>query len=169
MQALLGRVAVAHGLRGERWLRHANPWSGWLRAFTGLPLLVAAVWSRQWLGLWWLLLLAVVVAWSLLNPHLFKPISRADGWMSQGVLGERVVVDGHNYSHHHRRVLRVLLSLALASTGVLAVGLVLLDPSLTLVGVTAAMILKFWFVDRCVWIYREVYPTNAEVQSWTDR
>jgi hypothetical protein len=110
----------------------------------------------------------IVCAWLLMNPHLFRPIRRAYNWMSQGVLGERVVVEGHTYPAHHRPVLRVLFALLLVSVGVMAIGLLMLDGFGTLLGASAAMILKCWFVDRCVWIYREVYPTNKEVQSWTE-
>jgi len=49
-------VKKAFGLEGEVWLRHANPWS----VYTLIPipvLLVAAVWSRQWIG-WWCLVAA---------------------------------------------------------------------------------------------------------------
>lgn len=34
-----GRVARLFGLRGESWMRHANPWSVWTR-FSVLPLLL---------------------------------------------------------------------------------------------------------------------------------
>jgi hypothetical protein len=40
------RVASLFGLKGDRWMRHANPWSVWTR-FAVLPLLILAVWSRD--------------------------------------------------------------------------------------------------------------------------
>ena len=40
------RVAGLFGLKGDSWMRHANPWSVWTR-FAVLPLLILAVWSRE--------------------------------------------------------------------------------------------------------------------------
>ena len=40
-----GRVAHLFGLRGDTWMRHANPRSVWTR-FTCVSLVVIAVWSR---------------------------------------------------------------------------------------------------------------------------
>ena len=65
------------------WERHANPWSGWTR-LTTLPLLILAVWSREWLGWWALVPVAVALAWLWLNPHLFPPPRSTRNWMSQG-------------------------------------------------------------------------------------
>ena len=45
------KLAKAFGLGGENWMRHASPVSVWTR-FAVLPLLAAAVWSRDWIG-WW--------------------------------------------------------------------------------------------------------------------
>jgi hypothetical protein len=41
------RVASLFGLKGDSWMRHANPVSVWTR-FAVLPLLALAVWSREW-------------------------------------------------------------------------------------------------------------------------
>ena len=43
------RVADLFGLRGDAWMRHANPRSVWTR-FTCVSLVVLAVWSRDWIG-----------------------------------------------------------------------------------------------------------------------
>src|SRR4029453_10046537 len=43
------RVASLFGLKGDSWMRHANPWSVWTR-FAVLPLLILAIWSRDWIG-----------------------------------------------------------------------------------------------------------------------
>ena len=32
------------------WERHASPWSVWTRVITGLPVLLAAVWSIKLMG-----------------------------------------------------------------------------------------------------------------------
>lgn len=46
------RIASAFGLDDDGWARHANPWSGRSRVSTTMPLLVAAIWSRAWIGYW---------------------------------------------------------------------------------------------------------------------
>jgi hypothetical protein len=43
------RLAKLLGLRGETWMRHANPVSVWTR-FAVLPLLAASIWSRDWIA-----------------------------------------------------------------------------------------------------------------------
>jgi len=40
----------AMAMNDRVWLRHANPWSVWTRIVTPLPMLIAAMFSRQWLG-----------------------------------------------------------------------------------------------------------------------
>ena len=72
------QIAQAFAMSDEVWARHANPWSVWTR-FSILPLLVAAIWSRVWIGRWALLPTAAVVLWAWLNPRLFKcrgPVSQ---------------------------------------------------------------------------------------------
>ncbi|PSP57477.1 hypothetical protein BRC82_00575 [Halobacteriales archaeon QS_1_67_19] len=71
------------------WERHANPASGWSRVPTG-PLLVYAVYARNWRLLGWVLLFVVV------NPVLFPRAEPADDerWITKGVRGERLWVRG---------------------------------------------------------------------------
>ena len=57
------------------WLRHASPWSVWTR-FSCLPLIVMAIWSRQWLDWWALAPLTVALLWTWLNPRVFSPPPR---------------------------------------------------------------------------------------------
>jgi hypothetical protein len=81
-------VAKAFGLQGDAWQRHANPWS----VYTRIPipaLLVAAVWSRRWLGWWCLVPVALVVVWTFVNPRMFPPPRSMDHWASRSVLGEK--------------------------------------------------------------------------------
>ncbi len=63
-------IVRVFAMNDEVWARHANPWSVWTR-FTILPLLVAAIWSRQWIGWWAALPSVALVIWTWLNPRLF--------------------------------------------------------------------------------------------------
>ena len=58
------------GMNDETWERHANPLSVYSR-FSCLPLIVAAIWSRVWLGWWALAPLALAIGWTFINPRLF--------------------------------------------------------------------------------------------------
>jgi hypothetical protein len=72
------------GMNDETWERHANPLS-----VSCLPLIVAAIWSRVWLGWWALAPLALAIGWTFINPRLFPaPIDKATG-AAKAVMGER--------------------------------------------------------------------------------
>lgn len=51
------------GMSDDVWTHHANPQSGWSRMSIP-PLFALAVWSRDWIGWWSLLLIALVFAWT---------------------------------------------------------------------------------------------------------
>lgn len=139
------------------WQRHANPWSGWTRVAT-MPLLTMAIWSRVWLGPWFLLPLATLLLWIWLNPRLFPPPKSTDNWMSRGVLGERIWLANKpgTIANHHQRVIRATVWLASLGAVVWLVGLILLNLTATLTGLATSMLGKLWFIDRMVWLEREV-------------
>ncbi|MCI4663287.1 MAG: hypothetical protein MRY74_01065 [Neomegalonema sp.] len=149
------------------WARHANPWSGWTRV-TALPLLALAVWSRAWVGHWAWLLGAIVIIWIWLNPRLFPAPRSTDNWMSKGVLGERVWLNQSDVPipAHHKRVGIILNSIAGAGLIPFTVGLVLYDLGMTLFGMSVAMLAKFWFLDRMVWLYDTMRRQHPPYESW---
>src|SRR3712207_6204220 len=81
------RLAKAFGLEGDAWQRHANPWSVYTRVPIP-PLMAAAIWSRRWLGRGCLVPVALVGAWTVVNPRAFPPPRSLDHWASRSVLGE---------------------------------------------------------------------------------
>jgi len=94
------------GMNDVVWARHANPWSGWTRMATGLPLFSLAVWSRVWLGWGAVLAVAVALAWIWFNPRAFAPPDNIDNWMSKGVYGERIYLEHKaELPAHHQRSL----------------------------------------------------------------
>ena len=151
-------LASLHRLDEEGWARHANPWSGWSRMLTGMPLIVLALWSRAWLGWWSLVPIALVMAWLLLNPRLFPPARDDASWVSRGVLGERLWVgrEERPVPARHRRVPPVLNALSGLSALVLVYGLVVLEPWPTVFGAVLSTVFKLWFIDRMVLLYEDM-------------
>jgi hypothetical protein len=151
------RIAAAFAMDDAAWARHANPWSGWTR-LTVLPALVLAGWSRAWIGWWALLPLALALAWAWANPHLFPPPRRRDAWMTRGVLGERLWLERDRVPvpAHHRRVPHLVSGVAALGGACTAWGVVALEPWPTLLGMAVAYLAKLWFVDRMVWLHRDM-------------
>ncbi|MEM7317386.1 MAG: DUF6653 family protein [Pseudomonadota bacterium] len=78
----------AMGMNEQTWARHANPLSVYSR-FSVLPLMSLAIWSRETLGWWVLLPVALVCLWTWWNPRAFGVPSATDTWASRGTFGER--------------------------------------------------------------------------------
>jgi len=137
------------------WARHANPWSVYSR-MTILPLLALAVWSRVWIGWWALPLVALCVLWAWLNPRLFPPPDRTDSWAAEGTFGERLFMEEDDaIARHHRRAVAWLTAANAIGAAVTIWGLIVLNPWITLWGLTATMGAKLWTFDRMVWLWRE--------------
>ncbi len=161
-------ISRAHGVTGDIWLRHANPWSGWTRICTGLPMLILSAWSRVWLGWGALLPITVTALWMYINPRLFRPIATPRQWISKAVLGERVLAEGIAYPPKHKVPIRILTTLSGLFGLAMVVGLWILNLWLTIAAAALALTFKMWFLDRAVWLYEEVYLANPRVQSWTE-
>lgn len=154
----------------EAWARHANPWSVWSR-FSCAPLIVLAIWSRDWLGWWALLPLALALFWTWLNPRLFAPPSRTDSWASKGTFGERVFLnrDAMPIPGHHLRVARLLTFVSAFGLLPLIYGLIVLDVRTTVFGLVIAIGAKVWFVDRMVWLYEDMKDASPDYAAWLKR
>src|SRR5262245_49660443 len=86
------RLAKMFGLQGDTWMRHANPISVWTR-FAVLPLLAVSIWSRDWIGWWSLVPIALSLVFMVVNPLLFPAPTSTRNWASKGVFGERIWAD----------------------------------------------------------------------------
>jgi hypothetical protein len=163
---LEGRVAAFFALDDEAWARHANPWSGWTRFATVLPLLVLAFWSRAWIGWWSLLPIAAALAWTWLNPRAFPPAPSDAAWITKGVFGERFwarrdevpIPERHRLAPH-------LLNGATAAGGALVVwGVADLAVWPTLFGAALVTGGKLWYIDRMVWLYADLTAAHPELR-----
>jgi hypothetical protein len=153
-------------LGDETWMRHANPWSVWTR-YAAFPLLVAAIWSRVWLGWWSLVPISLVVGWLIWNPRAFPRPASTDNWASKCVLGERIWLSRSRSEppQHHRIVPQVANTISVAGTLSLAWGLYALDLAVTLLAMLVVITAKTWFVDRMVWLFEDL-KDRPEYRSW---
>lgn len=159
-------LATLFALDERGWARHANPWSGWTRFATGLPLLALAIWSRVWLGWWATVPIALAVLWLWLNPRAFPPPASDAAWMSRGVFGERFWTrrDRIEIPAHHRTTPRLLIGAGLLGVPLLAWGLATLAVWPTVTGAAVIIVSKLWFVDRMAWLYQDVTAERPELR-----
>ena len=154
------------GLDDEGWMRHANPWSGWTRV-PCLALLVAAFWSRVWLGWYSAIPIAAVLLWTYFNPRIFPKPKSTNNWASKAVLGERVWLnrDKIPVPDHHRLAPNILMVVALFGLMLVIWGVWHLDASVTLLGMSIAYMGKLWFLDRMVWLWEDMKEL-PEYRNW---
>ena len=160
-------AARLFGMTEEIWERHANPWSGWTRIAT-LPLLLAAVWSVEWIGWGAVPVIAIVLVWAWLNPRLFPKPRTTDLWISRAVLGERLWVNRGALAipPRHRAIPRALSVLA-GLGGALALGGAIGNAIWpTVLGAVLVYAGKLWFLDRMVWLYEDLKDTDPRYRDW---
>jgi hypothetical protein len=166
--SLAQKVAGAFGLKGENWMRHANPASVWTR-FGVLPLLVGSIWSRRWIGRRCVIPTALSTAWLFANPLFFRPPRSTRNWASKGVLGERIWAEGSRSElpDQFRSVVPTVASVYQAIGFVpLVYGLVVLKATPTVTGVLLVQGGKLWYIDRMVLLFEEMKTRDQEYARW---
>jgi hypothetical protein len=162
------RVARAFRLEGDAWMRHANAASVWTR-FAVLPLLALAVWSRDWIGWWCLVPIALSLVWLAVNPLAFGPPRSTRNWASKSVFGERIWVE-HDRSRLPAQFRSQIPTLLSASHVVglvpLVYGLVVLDPVAAAAGILLIQSGKLWYLDRMVLLFEDVKSRDPGVAAW---
>ena len=165
-QSLVKSMSMTDGI----WQRHANPWSVWTR-MSCLPLIVLAIWSREWIGEWSLLALGLALLWTWLNPRVFPPPKSFDHWPAKATFGERIWLNRGSIPIplHHQRA--ALITSLLTIPGLVAMGYGLYNFELwpTILGTAFAVIAKLWFCDRMVWLYEDMSRINPVYASWANR
>lgn len=152
------------GADAEAWARDAHPVSVWTRILLGLPLLILAGWSRVWIGPWWIAALAAAVLFIWINPRMTPPPRSTDNWGSKSTIGERLWLrmSRDEIPPWHRTVPRLLMLGAALGHAVLLCGVILLEPWPTLLGYATGMLCKLWYLDRMVWLERDIRRDGAD-------
>ena len=161
-------VSGLFGLKGDAWMRHANPASVWTR-FAVLPLLVLAIWSRTWIGWWCLVPIALLVVWLVINPLFFERPASTRHWASRSVFGERIWVERERASlpaSFRSAVPSVAQAIQVLGLVGLVVGLWVFDLAATLGGLAVVELGKCWYLDRMVLLFDAVKVTDPEIAAW---
>lgn len=159
-------LARLFGLEGDQWLRHANPKSVYSR-FPILPLLIISVWTRVWIGVYFVIPLGLTLLWTFVNPRLFDEPDSLENWASKGVLGERIWKDRSAYDIPRDFSLLTHMLNATQVIGLIPFlwGLYTLDFWMTMTGFAVAFLCKAWFFDRMVWLFEDMRETE-KVHDW---
>lgn len=163
------KLAKLFGLDGQSWMRHANPASVWTR-FTVVSILALAIWSRDWIGAWSLIGVALAIIWMFVNPLLFKAPKSTRNWASRAVLGERIWVDRDKVDlpeqFRSRAAPLVANAYSTLGMGILAFGLVELNLLATVTGILITHGGKAWYMDRISLLFADMKGRNAEYAAW---
>ncbi len=161
------KIANLFKMDDKTWRRHANPWSVFTRT-SALPLIVLAVWSRVWLGWWSIPFIALSILWTWLNPRIFRQPKTTNHWASKGVFGERVWLNRKYVPvpAHLRNFPNILSGVSAVVTLFVVWGVILIDLWPTIFGIVVAILSKYWFLDRMVWLYEDMKDADPEYQSW---
>lgn len=131
-----------------------------------LPLFIAAVWSRVWLGYWSLIPIAFVLWWIWFNPRAFGPAKDDHAWMTKCVLGERFWSNRKKVPvpERHRKLPNVLNVASLTGFPFLIWGLVTFQPWPTIFGMVLITWAKLWYVDRMSILYDDMVSASPELR-----
>jgi hypothetical protein len=163
------KIAKAFGLEGDGWMKHANPASVWTR-FSALSLFALAIWSRDWIGVWCLIPVALAVVWLFVNPLFFKAPKSTRNWASRSVLGERIWVDRDKIElpEQFRSRASSLVANAYSTIGLgfLAFGLIDLNVLATVAGLLITHGGKAWYLDRISLLFADMKDRSPEYAAW---
>lgn len=155
------------GMTDEVWERHANPWSVWSRVII-LPLITLSIWSRAWIGWWFVLPVILLIVWIWINPRIFSKPKSTNNWSSKAVLGERVWLNRKAVPipKHHEKFARILSYIPMAGLIPYVHGVVVQNLWEATVGLFLIVIGKLWFLDRMVWLFENMKEKQPKYAEW---
>ena len=162
------KIPALFGLKGDTWMRHSNPASVWTR-FAVLPLLALAIWSRDWIGWWCLVPIALLIVWLVINPLFFDRPASTKHWASKSVLGERIWTETDRAAlpeEFQSKVPSLAQAYQVVGLLIMIYGLVVLDAVATVSGVLITQGGKVWYLDRMVLIFEAMKKRNPEFAAW---
>jgi hypothetical protein len=111
---------------------------------------------------------AVLLVWTWLNPRAFPPPKTTHHWASKAVFGERVWLHRRQTAipRRHRLVPHLLNGFNGLATLLIVWGVLSLRFWPCLTGLLLTYAFKFWFLDRMVWLYEDMYPRHPEYAQW---
>lgn len=132
--------------------RRAHPAASLYRIAAAQPLVVLALWSREWAGWWALVLVALAIAAWRLVPRLAPPVGvGADSWATLAARGEALRREGA-FPADARTLARAEL-LAGAAFGTAAIGAIVLHRPLAALGTAVCLLANLWLADRLAQLY----------------
>jgi hypothetical protein len=150
-------------------MRHANAASVWTR-FTCLSLLALAIWSRDWIGIWSIVPVALALVWMYANPLLFKAPASTRNWASRATLGERIWVDRKSLElpegFRSNGFAVVSNAFSTIGLGLLVYGLIDLDLLATVTGILITHGGKAWYLDRMTLLFTAMKDRDAKYAAW---
>ena len=151
----------------ETWARHSNPWSVYTR-LSILPLMSLAFWSREWIGSYSLIPILLSFIWIWLNPRMFGVPAKTNNWASMGTFGERIYLDRkiNPIPEHHILPTIVLQIMSGIGLPIFIYGLYSLNIWALVLGNMWIIVFKAWFVDRMVWLFKDMKDTNPKYLIW---
>ncbi|WP_371404646.1 hypothetical protein OHA10_03085 [Kribbella sp. NBC_00662] len=165
------KLAQMFGLDGDSWMRHANPVSVWTR-FSVLPLLTISIWSRDWIGWWSLIPIALSLVFMVVNPVLFPAPRSTRYWASKAVFGERIWAERNSVEipeQFRSQVPNVTYTFQLVGMAFWVYGLLVLD-HIGLVAVVAGLVIvqcaKAWCLDRMVLLFEQLKSLRSDYAGW---
>lgn len=158
----------AMGMSDAVWARHTNPWSVWTRIASG-PAWFLALWSYTWIGWRAAIPIALMAAWTWINPRAFPPPKHFEAWASKAVLGERVWLEQkeHPIPVGFSRAASISIVISLMSLAVAAYGFWRRDFWAAFMGWHAAMLSKVWFVDRMAFLWSLTSDQAGRMRAWS--
>jgi hypothetical protein len=151
------KISKLFGLDDENWLKHSNPKSVWTR-FPLLPMFVLSIWSKEWIGIWCLIPICLLILWTIINPKIFSKPKSTNNWASKCVLGEKIWANRKEITvpNRHNNMITILTLIQFIVLIILIIGFYQSNVWEVIEGTIFTYMGKMWFLDRMVWVFEDM-------------